>query len=217
MTRDPSPARRPRTRARRPNFRPRLEALEQRCLLSAGALDTTFGGTGFVRTDFSEFFDRGDTGIDSAAAVAIVPSDGKIVAAGTTLSATADAAGDPTRSFSKRFAVARYNFDGSLDTTFGQGGKATSATTSRTGTALAIRPDNGWIAVVGHTYTYATGLNSTISRPALWPGNAVSENSSFVPGLAYSALSLAMRGPSGLAGSFTKPASSSSFSACAGS
>jgi uncharacterized delta-60 repeat protein len=70
-------------------------------LLSAGALDTTFGGTGVVTTTLSR-------SNDVAWAVLIQPWDGKIVAAGTTSSSG--------------MSLARYNTDGSLDSTFGRGG-----------------------------------------------------------------------------------------------
>jgi len=73
-----------------------------------GSLDTTFGsgGLGLVSTDFS-----GDD--DSPAAVQI-QSDGKILVAGTSA-----APGDASIS---DFVIARYNADGSLDTSFGAGG-----------------------------------------------------------------------------------------------
>ncbi len=69
---------------RRGAYRPRLEALEDRCLLNGGALDPTFGNGGLVTTGIGP-----DSVFDG---VAIQP-DGKIVAAGGN-------AGD--------FAVARY-------------------------------------------------------------------------------------------------------------
>src|SRR5262245_54341139 len=96
------PARTERTRRRRSvtPFRPYLELLEDRCLLTAGALDPTFDGDGIVRTDF------GYSG-DAAFAV-IAQADGKIVAAGKRGAASGRA----------DFAVARYNADGSLDTSF---------------------------------------------------------------------------------------------------
>lgn len=73
-----------------------------------GAVDNSFGtsGNGRVQTAMSE---RGDT----ARAVAL-QSDGKIVAAGSSSEQT-----------NPNFAVARYNLDGSLDTSFSQGGKLT--------------------------------------------------------------------------------------------
>jgi uncharacterized delta-60 repeat protein len=73
-----------------------------------GTLDTSFGGDGRVTTDFT----RRE---DAAWAVAI-QADGKIVAAG-------DAG---LRTGNSRFAVARYNSDGTLDSTFGGDGKVTT-------------------------------------------------------------------------------------------
>ena len=70
-------------------------------LRPGGALDTTFGDDGVVRTDFAGFG-------DSAFAVS-VQRDGKIVAAGFTV----------TVAGGQDFAVARYLADGTLDTTFG--------------------------------------------------------------------------------------------------
>lgn len=69
-----------------------------------GSLDTTFSDDGKLTTDFGSR--------DEANAVA-VQNDGKIVAAGN-----ADESND--------FALARYNADGSLDTTFSGDGKVTT-------------------------------------------------------------------------------------------
>ncbi len=70
-----------------------------------GTLDTTFDADGKVTTDFSSF--------DEADAL-FIQSDGKLVATGYTSNNT------PDRTFA---ALARYNSDGSLDTSFGTGGK----------------------------------------------------------------------------------------------
>src|SRR5262249_24701082 len=74
---------------------------------SDGHPDTSFGSGGKVTTDFS-------AGDDHANAV-ILQSDGKIVVAGLGSNATT----------AQDFGLARYNADGSLDTTFGVGGKVT--------------------------------------------------------------------------------------------
>ncbi|HET6249366.1 MAG TPA: CARDB domain-containing protein [Tepidisphaeraceae bacterium] len=66
-----------------------------------GSIDTTFGTDGKVTTDFG--------GDDQAAAVYILPS-GKILVVGTSV-----------RTSGSEFAIAQYNADGSLDTTFGNG------------------------------------------------------------------------------------------------
>ena len=72
-----------------------------------GDLDPTFGTDGKVLTDF-------DHSTDIAFAVA-VQADGKLVVVGTTYR---------DNDFSDEdFAVARYNPDGTLDKTFGVGGK----------------------------------------------------------------------------------------------
>src|ERR1043166_5004274 len=89
---------------RRTPSRPRLEALEDRTLLSAGALDPTFGaGAGYVTTSVSQYQDF--------AYFPLVQPDGKILAAGTVNN------GGP--SGGAHFGVARYNTDGSLDPSFG--------------------------------------------------------------------------------------------------
>jgi uncharacterized delta-60 repeat protein len=89
---------------RAPHFRPQIDALEDRCLLSAGALDTTFGGTGIVTTSLTKYATAAD-------AVLIQPWDGKIVVAGSTDS---------------NMSLARYNTNGSLDTSFGSRGTEVS-------------------------------------------------------------------------------------------
>src|SRR5436190_23449921 len=63
-----------RSAARKPCFRPALEILESRDLLSAGSLDLTFGAGGRVTTDFGK--------VAYANAVAMQPDD-KIVVAGS--------------------------------------------------------------------------------------------------------------------------------------
>jgi uncharacterized delta-60 repeat protein len=92
---------------RRRTIRPTLEALEERTLLTAGTLDSSFGLGGLVTTNFAA------TGM----ALALQP-DGKIVVAGY----AADTSGDANNG-NTDFALARYNTDGSLDTTFGNNGE----------------------------------------------------------------------------------------------
>src|SRR5262249_22940477 len=86
-------------------FRPAVEALEGRALLSGGALDPTFGQGNPVLIDFG--------GQDFGRRLALQP-DGKIIALG--LSTSADGA---TRSY----ALARQNPDGTPDATFGTNGQ----------------------------------------------------------------------------------------------
>src|SRR5215831_15822206 len=89
----------PPSRCRPSAFRPRLEALEDRCTPSAGALDPTFGSGGIVNS--------GPSG--QAFAVAL-QTDGKIVVAG------------PPASGGSAGTVARYTPTGALDASFGHGG-----------------------------------------------------------------------------------------------
>lgn len=95
-----------------------------------GALDMTFGKEGKVRTDFL------GGSYDVAFGVA-VQADGKTVAVGTAVGPT------------PQFALARYNRDGSLDATFGDGGKVVTAfRESDVAVAVAVQR-NGKIVVAG--------------------------------------------------------------------
>jgi uncharacterized delta-60 repeat protein len=73
-----------------------------------GRLDRSFGGDGKVLTDFAR------RGYSNANAVAIQP-DGKIIAAGGATISDQD--------YTEKFALARYNADGTLDRSFGNRGK----------------------------------------------------------------------------------------------
>ncbi len=99
-----------------------------------GTLDTTFSGGGKFKTDFNGQY-------DSANALSI-QSDGKIIAAGTAF----DAVGA-----NSDFALARYTITGTLDSSFGAGGKVTTDIFGSydTAYALAIQSD-GKIVVAGH-------------------------------------------------------------------
>src|SRR5689334_19029250 len=85
------------TRKRQRSYKPGLEALEARLAPTAGVLDPTLGSGGKVVTHFANA---------SYASAIAYQADGKIVVAGQTNS---------------DFLVARYNADGSPDTTFGAG------------------------------------------------------------------------------------------------
>lgn len=94
-----------------------------------GDLDSTFGIGGMVKTDFGGNFD-----VISAIAV---QADGKIVVAG----GTSNNARVPS------FALARYNSDGSLDQSFGIGGRVITNTGGLNGAAsLALLPDGKILA-----------------------------------------------------------------------
>jgi uncharacterized delta-60 repeat protein len=98
-----------------------------------GELDATFGDEGKVVTSFGEFGDQ-------AYAVAMQP-DGKILAAGSASN------GDDLD-----LAIARYNKDGSLDTSFNTEGKVriSLGDGDEEITAIAVQ-DDGYIVVAGYT------------------------------------------------------------------
>jgi hypothetical protein len=99
-------------------------------------MDTTFDGDGLRRVDFGAF--------SFGSGVAIQP-DGKIVLAGhveESLNAVVNT----------KFAVARFNTNGTFDSTFSGDGRLTtdfSATTGDFGNAVAIQKSDGRIVVVG--------------------------------------------------------------------
>jgi serralysin len=107
-----------------------LAAFASPVFAQAGLLDTTFGGDGKVTTDFT-------SRQDGASGIAIQPV-GKIVAAGV--------AG--YEGSNPKFAVARYNTDGTLDTTFAGDGKMSTDFTSREDwvSGIAIQPDGKIVA-----------------------------------------------------------------------
>ena len=91
-----------------------------------GSLDRSFGRGGKVLTDF------GARSSASANAVAIQP-DGKIVVAGDRSELT--------------FALARYNADGTLDRSFGKGGRVvTKVGDGNYASALVVQPDGKLVA-----------------------------------------------------------------------
>ena len=114
---------------------------------SNGLIDSTFGGFGRVVTNFVSNDHGGSTG-DAAFGVA-VQGDGKIVVAGRAETDTGLARTD--------IALARYNTNGTLDTTFGTGGKVTTALVAGdpqrandVAFAVVIQPD-GKIVTAGFT------------------------------------------------------------------
>jgi uncharacterized delta-60 repeat protein len=73
-----------------------------------GNLDNTFSGDGILTTDFTE-------GPDARANAIAIDASGRIVVAGRA-----------AVNNKHRFALARYNLDGSLDATFSSDGKLTT-------------------------------------------------------------------------------------------
>jgi uncharacterized delta-60 repeat protein len=123
-----------RNRPRRTSFRPRLEALEDRYLLSGGVLDPTFGSGGLVTTAVGS----------SARAFAVATyanegtaNDGKIVAAGDAFSSTG-------KTNTEYMEVVRYNLDGTPDHTFGGTGEVTGL--QGAAWAVQVQPDGKVLA-----------------------------------------------------------------------
>jgi uncharacterized delta-60 repeat protein len=103
-----------------------------------GSLDTSFSGDGRQRTDIED--------VDAATAVA-VQGDGKIVAAGYADVLSVD---HPDVAISGDFAVARYNTNGSLDTSFSGDGKQTTdffGTHFDSAAGVALQGDGKIVAV----------------------------------------------------------------------
>jgi uncharacterized delta-60 repeat protein len=105
---------------------------------SNGSIDTSFGQSGLVKTDFA----GGDDYITGMA----VQSDGKIIVVGSSQTAGASV------SFGYRFAAIRYNTDGTIDTSFGNNGKFAYSINglSDNAEAVAIQAD-GKIILAGET------------------------------------------------------------------
>ena len=103
-----------------------------------GTIDTSFGTNGEVETSFGQV---------AYATSILIQADGKIVVGG----ATADAANAPTTA---DFALARYTANGSLDPTFGSGGKVVTAFTGNEQVdSLALAP-GGKIVAAGSYFLF---------------------------------------------------------------
>ena len=101
---------------------------------NTGSLDTSFDGDGKATTDLSE---------GSAANAVVIQSDGRIVAVGETKVFVSFQVSDHRGT---AFALARYNSNGSLDTSFGGGGKVIEFITTHLDTGpqgLFIRDKSG--------------------------------------------------------------------------
>jgi uncharacterized delta-60 repeat protein len=118
-----------------------------------GSLDTSFGVDGKVVTDFNGSGDK--------AYAALLQPDGKIVVAGTTLvGADAQGAGG-----SLAFALARYNADGSLDTSFGVGGEViTDVNPSGDDQIFSVALSGGKIVAAGITTNAAGNVDFAVAR-----------------------------------------------------
>jgi uncharacterized delta-60 repeat protein len=111
-----------------------------------GSLDTTFGSGGKVTTDF--------LGADDIASSVAFLSSGKIVAAGTVshLSRKSD------------IAAARYNSDGTLDSTFGAAGKALSDFASDDAALAMVVQQDGKLVTGGLTRPFGGQSDFEVAR-----------------------------------------------------
>ena len=109
--------------------------------MMAVRLDTTpgdwFGPDGKVTTDFGP-------GRDDSVADLVIQPDGKIVAGGTSSIENA-----------RQFALARYNVDGTIDQSFGTGGKKTTDFPSGGGGSMAalVMQPGGKLVAAGRATT----------------------------------------------------------------
>ena len=112
-----------------------------------GSLDTTFGIGGFVQTNLG--------GVDESDAV-VVDSDGRIVVAGISY--------PPGLSGSTDFVIARYNSNGSLDTTFDGDGKVSADFGGEESFGgLTLQSDHK-VVVVGSSDAGSSGMNIAVAR-----------------------------------------------------
>lgn len=119
---------------------------------AAGALDTTFGSTGVVITDFGS--------VDVAYALATAPG-GRLIAAGASMGPSGNDMG-----------VARYLSDGRLDVAFGTGGTVRIDAGSPDDRAYAVDVSpSGRIVIGGHTYSATTGFDFVLA--ALTPAGSL--------------------------------------------
>jgi uncharacterized delta-60 repeat protein len=114
-----------------------LVIVSQQAVAQAGHLDPTFGQGGIVTTDFGIQTQSGNTALANAA---VVQPDGKIVVVG----------GVPSHTGFPIAAVARYNSNGSLDTTFGSSGVVSISTLEAIPfTSVTLQSDGKIVAVAG--------------------------------------------------------------------
>jgi len=133
-----------------------------------GSLDSTFGNSGVVTTQVG----TGNSSVDSLA----LQSDGKIVADGDAVDNSLAVPG-----------LARYNADGSLDTTFGSGGIVTTpvfGANGVTGGPLALQPDGKivtvatWPGTVGADWFPERYLSDGSLDPSFHAGEGFGANTS---------------------------------------
>ena len=113
-----------------------------------GSLDPSFGTGGKVTTNFN-----GNSGFGYSM---IQQSDGKLVVASSTTNSSS----------TYDFALIRYESNGSLDPSFGEGGKVTTNFNGNAGYAYSVtQQSDGKLVVAGYTFTSSSGIyNFALSR-----------------------------------------------------
>lgn len=120
-----------------------------------GSLDTSFGTDGLVLTDFSSVTQEGFSIGGVAARAVVLQEDGRIVVAGDV--AYIDQPGQPRRL--SDFLLARFNPDGSFDTTFGASGLVfTDFDGGSDGPTDMMFQDDGKLVVTGDDFQLARYL-----------------------------------------------------------
>ncbi|HEX9960277.1 MAG TPA: BACON domain-containing carbohydrate-binding protein, partial [Pyrinomonadaceae bacterium] len=117
---------------------------------SDGSLDTSFDADGKVTTAFG--------GGNEFAEALVIQTNGKLIAAGHSFNAAGNA----------DFALVRYNADGSLDSTFGTGGKITTNfgnSANDFATALALQPSSNRLIAVGSSGLYFASAVYALETP----------------------------------------------------
>ncbi|HEX4794500.1 MAG TPA: SdrD B-like domain-containing protein [Humisphaera sp.] len=167
-----------------------IESLEARRLLSAGAFDTSFSFDGKVTSAFG-------TSTGGGRSVAI-QGDGKILVAGFATGSDG----------SEDFAVARFNTDGTFDTTFGKNGAAILSPASALfnqgldEAASVLRIGPGGKIVVGGTANYynpGDGSAETIWEIARLNPNGVPDSTFGASGYSYATFNSTSSALEGLA------------------
>ena len=148
---------------------------------SDGTLDTSFGDGGVVVSHFAGGNGSSSQAFDAANALVVQP-DGKIVVAGS----SAEQPGN-----GKNLALARYNPDGSVDSTFGDGGMVLGPVGSEA-SSLALQGDGkivaaGWAGTLvgGGVDLLAARFNSDGSLDATFGDGGLVETSIGNMGIAY--------------------------------
>ena len=114
---------------------------------SAGAIDTGFGASGFTSAGAFLGVSTGNRGV--------LQSDGKLIVVGTTTIKRSNFSG-----YEQAWTLARYNTDGSLDTSFGGDGKVTTSFPNglaTEGTDIALQPDGSIVVLGRQTGAYSVG------------------------------------------------------------